>query len=218
MLRAIGLFFVLFASATAVRSETLSLSPEALGLLTPTSGARVLEYSADEYRAEGKIEGCGVSFQYLFRDWAYRDNAPTIAYGSVVYFWVPPKKPYLALRLGINDLTVEQDSVTRERRNPYFAYIQLNGRNMAGREDEILLPKEDKLINILYFEDDKSSLFSEFLFLKNLTVAFNREKGSTDLSHAVVDDHANPEHAKLRECLTEMFQLAQEWWAKHEKK
>ena len=146
MLRAIGLFFVLLASATAVRSETLSLSPEALGLLTPTSGVRVLEYSADEYRAEGKIEGCGISFSYLFRDWAYRDNAPTIAYGSVVYFWVPPTAPYLALRLGINDLTVEQDSVTRELRNPNYAYIQINGRNMAGREYKILRPTEKMLI------------------------------------------------------------------------
>ena len=113
----------------------------------------------------------------------------------------------MGLRLGVNDLTVVNNAVNRLSVKPNFAYIQINGQNMAGREIKILRFKNDQIINIVYLEDEKSNLFVELLLLKNMTISFNKNKGGTDLSHVIVDDYANPEHAILRECLTEMAEM-----------
>ena len=190
---AIGLVLALLVALPAtVHTEQLPISPQVLKTLLPASGAYVLEYQADDYRAEGKIEGCGVSFQYLFRDWAYRDNAPTLAYGSVVYFWKPPKRPYLAFRIGIDDLKLLKTTVGKISAKPNYAYIEINGTSLAGREYKQLRFKGGRILNTVYLDDKKLTLMGKLSTLKSLVVAFNRKKGSTDLRHELVSVPSAP--------------------------
>lgn len=186
ILIALVLAWMVALPATRIHAEELPTSPEALAMLLPSSGAHVLQYEADEYRVEGKIEGCGVSFQYLFRDWAYRDNAPTVAYGSVVYFWPPSKQPSLLFRLGVNDLKPTRTFITRKHAKPNYAYIEINGSNMTGREYKNLSFKGGRIITMVYLDDKKFTLLIEMVYLKSLVVSFNREKGGIDLSHDLV--------------------------------
>ena len=48
----------------------------------PMEGSLLLELTFTPYRAQGKLYGCGYSFHVLLRDWAYRENQPTVVYGS----------------------------------------------------------------------------------------------------------------------------------------
>lgn len=206
MLRVFGLLLLLAYSATAALAEEVPLSPETLAaMLTPSSGgATVLEYQADKYRSEGKITGCGVSFTYLFRDWAYRDNAPTVAYGSLVYFWEPPTEPYLALRLGVNDLVVVNDSITMERGNPYFSYIEINDKNLAGLESKVLRFQENHIIVTYYIDDTSMELYSAASNLEKLIISFNRKKVGSDLSHELNPENFTIENTELLRCLLEL--------------
>lgn len=209
ILIALVLAWLVALPATRAHAEELPISPEALAMLLPSSGAHVLQYEADEYRVEGRTEGCGVSFQYLFRDWAYRDNAPTVAYGSVVYFWPPSKQPSLLFKLGIVDLKPTRTSITRKHAKPNYAYIEINGSNMAGREYRKLRFKDAGSIHMAYLDDEKFTLLTEMVSLKGLVVSFNREKGGIDLSHDLLSKapHTSTGLAsiKITTCLAELL-------------
>jgi hypothetical protein len=109
-----SLFLVtLLASASETTGKTntdwqpVDLETKDFNLLldaVDVDGPRVLSFEFTPYRTEGKLEGCGYSFEVLLKDWAYRSNQPTIAYGSIVYFGQKNIAPYLSFRLGLVDI------------------------------------------------------------------------------------------------------------------
>ena len=95
----------------------------------PMEGSLLLELTFTPYRAQGKLYGCGYSFHVLLRDWAYRENQPTVVYGSVVYF-KDGHFPAISLRLGINDMRVQQGVVAAVRRILVENAVSTDGRGV----------------------------------------------------------------------------------------
>ena len=79
-------------------------------------------------------------------------------------------------------------TVARIHAKPNYAYIEINGTNMAGRESKKLRTKTDTILNIVYLDDKNLALLGSMATLKSLVVAFNRKKGATDLRHELISN------------------------------
>lgn len=145
----------------------------------PMEGSLLLELTFTPYRAQGKLYGCGYSFHVLLRDWAYRENQPTVVYGSVVYFREDGHFPAISLRLGINDMRVQQGVVQRYDASVENAYLRW-GEGSTAELKPIVVDGERGARSFTY-QDPESHLMEALVLADPLTVAFNRKAAGTDL-------------------------------------
>lgn len=143
------------------------------------SGPQVISLEFTPYRSQGVLEGCGYAYQVLLRDWAYRQNQPTIAYGSIVYFSYRGKVPALVQRIGLTDIEQRGDRLWQRNVSVHYAYLRRGAQPTAGRESSII-DGEDGVRVFTYVDPELEKMV--WLFGDDvLTVAFNREADKSDL-------------------------------------
>ncbi|WP_416140025.1 hypothetical protein ACM26W_06525 [Halomonas sp. HK25] len=145
----------------------------------PGEGSLLLELRFTPYRAQGKLYGCGYAFHVLLRDWAYRENQPAVVYGSVVYFKEEGRLPALSLRLGINDIRIQQGVV--ERRDAAVEYAYLRWSEESTAELEPIVVDGERSARSFTYQDPEARLIEALVLADPLTVAFNRKAAGTDL-------------------------------------
>jgi hypothetical protein len=169
-----------------------------------SNGPRLISLEFTPYRNRGDLRGCGYAYRVLLRDWAYRANAPTVAYGSVVLFVNPDGAPVLSHRIGLTDIQRSEGRLWQQDSSVSYSYLRWNDLDTIDRERSIL-DGEGGTRLFSYAEPDVQTL--EWLILPDtLTIAFNREPGGTDLEFEV-PLMGSDAWLSLAPCVREMLRL-----------
>ncbi len=146
-------------------------------------GPHLLTLDSTPYRSEGKLEGCGYSYQVLLRDWAYRSNQPTVAYGSVVYFAFPDRSPVFSLRIGLTDIERRGEKLWQRTTSVNYAYLRWGKKTTAGTETSIVDGEDGA--KAFSYADPQVEMMEWLALADPLTIAFNREPDSLDVEFDV---------------------------------
>lgn len=198
-------FFSPLAAATNSGGWTeVAMDRKALDLMLAEineSGPFTVELESTPYRSEGRLNGCGLSFSILLRDWAYRSNRPTIARGSVVYFVPVDRAPHLSMRIFLVDLERRANSVWKRVSSVHYAYLRRGQESTAQQEDANF--EGEHAVRVFVYGDPEVQKLEWLLGDPPLTVNFNRQPGGTDLEFTlpIVLSDSFPD---LLACLSEM--------------
>jgi hypothetical protein len=187
--------------------QSLAIDPMALEFMlqeVTVNGPQLFDLSVTPYRSEGEIEGCGYSFQVLLRDWAYRSNEPTIAYGSIVYWGYPDRQPALTLRIGLIDITRRGDQFLKRNTSVNYAYLRGERQSTAGAESSSF--EGEDMVNVFVYLDPELEMLEWLMLEDHLTIGFNREVRRTDLEFNVPVISNDVRLADIVSCFGELLE------------
>jgi|GEM_PF-2673890 len=147
------------------------------------NGPNLMSLEFTPYRSQGRLEGCGYSYQVLLKDWAYRSNQPTTVFGSVVFFAYQDRAPFLSLRIGLTDIEEREGSLWQKNSPPHYAYLRYEEESTAGEEYSVV-DGEEGARNFIYLDPEFEKM-AWFLIGESITVAFNRVEGGSDLEFTI---------------------------------
>jgi hypothetical protein len=167
------------------------------------SGPQVFSLEFTPYRSQGILEGCGYAYEVILRDWAYRSNKPTIAYGSVVAFLYQGKPAALSHRIGLTDIEQRDNALWQRNSSVHYAYLSRGTRSTAGMEHKAF-DGEDGVRVFTYVDPQLEMIYWLLLDPDPFTIAFNRTPNATDLEFKIPTRLHLDVWKAFAECLVEL--------------
>lgn len=130
----------------------------------------------------GKRVGCMIEFRTVVQDFAYRQGAPVVVNGSMGFMNYPGKQPAVTLKVVLDDLSADGQTVTDDAAPPInISLVGADGESNAA--SQIMSERGERANSRIaaFSLNGFPEIFKRVLEQKELAVLFNRKNGGTDV-------------------------------------
>lgn len=216
--RVVAIFTLLIAAGPA------SAQPDAVLAEAYKALYGTLDTSAVRMTSQGKLTGCSVNFNLLFRDWVHSQGRPYIVSGSFGLYQNTASGAVFGLKVVMNEQRREGGKVQSIPAPVHFAYLETEKANNAASHIETAptdSAAEGRLFVFDAFTTASATVLTELLDTERVTLAFNTTRGGWDakvpIDLTVIGTDAKGQRKRARDtvvgwgnCVTEFLPLVQE--------
>ena len=189
------------------REEAFALGPFPEELVTwPFSENTVVQqFEYFPIRRAGRLSACSFEFSLWSRDWAYRNNQPIWAVGSINYLLHSAVASSVVLKLHVLDYENRDGTAWVSNGDVHFAYVDIDELSLSSSTRET---PSDEVASYFQAPDSDMSLLFALMRAEKLVVWFNRKDGGADLQLTIPVAEYEKQRREFHSCGIELLGVA----------